>query len=163
MLSDRFLLSVSSLFSWPWSTACCHRTPTSVPRRLISQGCPSSRSSSCLADWPWGSAPALTAPLRWAAPHARHQLTENLTTCDPHPHLVVCHPTETPRCPAIPSHSDTITLNTKNSRCAGWRRALFTVVRHTSCTATFLSKYTCRYILLPRLPILILLTNEGIF
>lgn len=66
---------------------------------------------------------------------------------------------------ALPSHcaSDTITLNTKNSRCAGWRRALFTVVRHKSCTATFLSKYTCRYILLPRLPILILLTNEGIF
>lgn len=89
----------------------------------------------------------------------------HLTTCDTHPTPTLWSATLQKPLGALPSRctSDTITLNTKNSRCAGWHHALFTVVRHKSCTATFLSKYTCRYNLSPRLPILISLTNEGIF
>lgn len=166
MLSE----TVFSLRSWAWSAACCRWAPASVPRQLRSRGCPSSRTWSCLADWPWGSAPALTAPPRWAARHVRLQLPENPTI----QHVTPVHVIPAPRPPSPPwsatqqehlSPCHHICLNANNSDSSNRKlhHTLFRVARHKSCTATFLSEYTRRYILLPRFPVLIALTNERIF
>lgn len=63
--------------SWVWSAACCLWVLVSARRQLTSLPCPSSRSWSCPAGSPSGSAPAATAPLQWVVPHVRHHPAEN--------------------------------------------------------------------------------------
>lgn len=115
-----------SVCSWVWCAACCRGAPASVLRRLRSQGLPSSRSWSCRADWPWGSAPAPTAPRPWADPRARHRLPENPMTqyvtlipqspCFPFIPLLVCCPRETPQ-----PHAITHCLKQNHFKCQVWQ------------------------------------------
>lgn len=89
------VFELSSPCSSTWCTACCPGVRASVLRQLRSSGCLSSRtwSWSCPAGWPWGSAPAPTAPRLWADRHARHRLPDkSLRPRVPSPsrHLTLC-------------------------------------------------------------------------